>query len=58
MVAVVGKHVNIIADLMRRIPRKVDTQYISKGLSVNPEETMVMLLTRRSTIIEVIRLEY
>ncbi len=53
-----GKHLNTVADLMQRSLRVVDSWCKTKGLSVNPEKTEVLLFTRKRKTKGVVRLEY
>ncbi len=57
-IVIQGKHLNTVADLMQGSPRVVDSWCKTKGLSVNPEETEVLLFTRKRKTEGVVRLEY
>ncbi len=57
-IVIQGKHLNIVADLMQGSLGVADSWCKSKGLSVNPEKTEVLLITRKKKTERVIRLEY
>ncbi len=53
-----GKHLNTGADLMQGSLRVLDSWCKTKGLSVNPEKTEVLLFTRKKKTEAVVRFEY
>ncbi len=53
-----GKHFNTVADVMQESVRVLDSWCKTKGLSVNPEKSCVLLFTRKRKTEGVVRLEY
>ncbi len=47
VIVIHGKHLNTVADLMQRSLRVVNSWCKTKGLSVNPDKTEVLLFTRK-----------
>ncbi len=53
-----GKHLNTVAKVMQGSLRVVDSRCKTKGLSINPEKTEVLLFNRKRKTEGVVRLEY
>ncbi len=57
-IVIQGKYQSKVADLMQGSLRAVDSWCKTKGLSINPEKTSLVLFTRKRKIERCVKLKY